>query len=235
MADLLKAQGNKAFAAKDWDTAIDLFTQAIDLDPKNHVLYSNRGAAYAGKKQWDDALKDADACIAISPNWGKGYARKGAALRGAHRWDEAIAAYDQGINVEDSPALQKGLQEVKAARDSEAADPTGLGKMFQDPGLFAKLTANPKTAPLLSDPSFMQKLRMIQHNPGLASSAFNDPRMISVLGALEGTMADDLTPEVHFVLQCYHVLTHIISLQMSGSMLRVACETRRLTTSNSPR
>jgi len=58
---LLKAQGNKAFAAKEWDTAIDLFTQAIHLDPKNHVLYSNRSAAYAGKKRWDDALKDADA------------------------------------------------------------------------------------------------------------------------------------------------------------------------------
>jgi stress-induced-phosphoprotein 1 len=43
--------------------------------------------------------------------------------------------------------------------DSEAADPTGMGKMFQDPSLYAKLAANPKTAPLLSDPSFMQKVR----------------------------------------------------------------------------
>ena len=146
LVQLLKAQGNKAFAAKDWDTAIDLFTQAIHLDPQNHVLFSNRSAAYAGKKQWDDALKDADAvrtpllpvarhpknrvlshplfffslgarqCIQINSNWGKGYARKGAALHGAHKWDEAIAAYEQGIKVEDSPALKKGLQEVMAAR-----------------------------------------------------------------------------------------------------------------------
>jgi len=43
--------------------------------------------------------------------------------------------------------------------DSEAADPTGMSKMFQDPSLFAKLAANPKTAPLLADPSFMQKVR----------------------------------------------------------------------------
>ncbi len=34
-----------------------------------------------------------------------------------------------------------------------------MSKMFQDPSLFAKLAANPKTAPLLSDPSFMQKVR----------------------------------------------------------------------------
>ena len=37
-------------------------------------------------------------------------------MHGAHKWDEAIAAYQQGIEVEDSPALQKGLQEVKSAR-----------------------------------------------------------------------------------------------------------------------
>jgi stress-induced-phosphoprotein 1 len=56
----LKDQGNKAFAAKDYDKAIELFSQAIQLDPQNHVLFSNRSAAKAGKKQWDQALEDAE-------------------------------------------------------------------------------------------------------------------------------------------------------------------------------
>ena len=56
----MKDQGNKAFAAKDYDKAIDLFSQAIALDPKNHVLWSNRSAAKAGKKLWEDALADAE-------------------------------------------------------------------------------------------------------------------------------------------------------------------------------
>ena len=60
MADALKDQGNKAFQAKDYDTAITLFSQAIELDPNNHVLYSNRSAAYAGKKDWSQALVDAE-------------------------------------------------------------------------------------------------------------------------------------------------------------------------------
>ena len=60
MADELKNKGNKAFQAKDYDTAIDLFTQAIALDASNHVLFSNRSAAKAGKKQWAAALEDAD-------------------------------------------------------------------------------------------------------------------------------------------------------------------------------
>ena len=60
MADELKNQGNKAFAAKDYDTAIDLFSKAIDIDPSNHVLFSNRSAAKAGKKDWSAALEDAE-------------------------------------------------------------------------------------------------------------------------------------------------------------------------------
>lgn len=60
MADDLKNQGNKAFAAKDYDTAIDLFTKAIAIDPTNHVLFSNRSAAKAGKKDWSAALEDAE-------------------------------------------------------------------------------------------------------------------------------------------------------------------------------
>jgi stress-induced-phosphoprotein 1 len=42
--------------------------------------------------------------------------RKGAALHGASRWDEAIAAYEAGLQIEDSDALRKGLQSVKEAK-----------------------------------------------------------------------------------------------------------------------
>ena len=62
-ANTLKDQGNKAFAAKDYDNAIDLFSKAIALDSKNHVLWSNRSAARAGKREWEAALTDAEEVI----------------------------------------------------------------------------------------------------------------------------------------------------------------------------
>ncbi|KAJ7477153.1 activator of Hsp70 and Hsp90 chaperone [Mycena galericulata] len=184
----LKDLGNKAFAAKDYDKAIDLFTQAIALDESNHVLYSNRSAAYAGKKQWADALTDAEQCVAVNRSWSKGYARKGAALHGARRYDEAIAAYEEGLKLEDSPALRKGLKEVQDAKslDSDGGELGGFAKMFSDPNLFGKLAANARTQKHLADPAFVQKLNMIQKNPVLADSAMQDPRMIDVIGALMG-------------------------------------------------
>ncbi|KAJ7283366.1 activator of Hsp70 and Hsp90 chaperone [Mycena rebaudengoi] len=186
-ANELKDLGNKAFAAKDYDKAIDLFSQAIAIDPKNHVLYSNRSAAHAGKREWDDALKDADQCVVVNPTWSKGYARKGAALHGARRYDEAIVAYEEGLKLEDSAPLRKGLKEVQDAKAVEEKEELGgFAKMFSDPNLMGKLASNPRTQKHLADPSFMKKIQMIQQNPVLADSAMQDPRMIDVIGALMG-------------------------------------------------
>jgi tetratricopeptide (TPR) repeat protein len=41
-AEALKDEGNAALAAGDTDGAIVLYSQAIDMDPDNHVFYSNR-------------------------------------------------------------------------------------------------------------------------------------------------------------------------------------------------
>ncbi|KAH9991493.1 activator of Hsp70 and Hsp90 chaperone [Russula vinacea] len=191
MADALKAEGNKAFSAKDYDRAIDLFSKALDLDESNFVIWSNRSAAKAGKRDWDGALADAEQCVKVNPTWAKGYARKGAALHGQRNYVEAIEAYELGLKIEDSPALRKGLDEVKAAKAADergdGAEAMGIGKMFSDPAMFAKLASNPRTAKHLADVSFMQKLQLIQQNPQLAQAMLgSDPRMIDVLGALMG-------------------------------------------------
>ena len=99
MADALKAEGNKAFTEKKFDEAMyvtrfscllyylltrysEKFTQAIEIEPLNHVLYSNRSGAYASKKDFDQALQDANKTTEIKPNWAKGWSRKGSALHG---------------------------------------------------------------------------------------------------------------------------------------------------------
>ena len=52
----LKAQGNASFAAKDYASAIQHYTSAIEAAKSTgekdgvHVLYSNRSASYAGMK-----------------------------------------------------------------------------------------------------------------------------------------------------------------------------------------
>lgn len=41
-ATAFKNEGNKAFAAHDWPTAISFYTKAIELNDKEPTYYSNR-------------------------------------------------------------------------------------------------------------------------------------------------------------------------------------------------
>ena len=67
----LKDQGNKALSAGKVDEAVRCYTEAVALDPTNHVLFSNRSAAYAKKGNYESALQDACQTITIKPDWGK--------------------------------------------------------------------------------------------------------------------------------------------------------------------
>ena len=70
-AEELKKKGNEALKKGDADEAIKLYTEAIQLDPNNHVLYSNRCAAYMRQEKYSQALEDAEATIKIKPDWAK--------------------------------------------------------------------------------------------------------------------------------------------------------------------
>lgn len=92
-----KKEGNAAFSAGKYAEAVMLFSQAIEVDGGNHVLYSNRSAAYASLKEYERALEDASKTIEIKPDWAKGYSRKGAALHGVKNYEEAAAVFRQGL------------------------------------------------------------------------------------------------------------------------------------------
>lgn len=62
--------------------ASDKFTQAIAIEPNNHILYSNRSAVYAAQSEYQKALDDANKATELKPDWAKGWSRKGAAARG---------------------------------------------------------------------------------------------------------------------------------------------------------
>ena len=76
-AATFKAKGNKHLQAQEFDEAIAAYTEAINLDPKDHVFFSNRSAAYLSKGDAHSALSDAERCISLNGSWAKGYSRKG--------------------------------------------------------------------------------------------------------------------------------------------------------------
>ena len=62
---------NAACQNGDFETAIKLYTEAISLDPNNHILYSNRSAAHIKLGQFSKALQDALKAKELNSEWPK--------------------------------------------------------------------------------------------------------------------------------------------------------------------
>ncbi len=198
----LKNKGNKCLKHKDFDEAIEWYDKAIEIDPKNHVVYSNRSAAYLSKGDGLGALCDADMCVDLNPTWGKSYVRKGAALHKLKRYQDAVDAYEKGIEVDaDNVSLKKGLEEVKLAKlrsEPRRGYGSGSGKgagagggMFNvgsvfGPDTFRRLAGHPKYSKWIEDPEFKQKLTAMQQNPNNINEVLKDQQLMDVWGWLMG-------------------------------------------------
>jgi len=64
-------QSNSACQNGDFERAVGLYTEAIQLDPANHILYSNRSAAQIKMGQFGKALQDAVKAKELNPEWPK--------------------------------------------------------------------------------------------------------------------------------------------------------------------
>ncbi|KAM3687075.1 hypothetical protein ACB098_10G050000 [Castanea mollissima] len=190
MAEEAKAKGNAAFSAGDFPTAIRHFSEAIDLAPTNHVLYSNRSAAYASLNKYAEALTDAKKTVELKPDWSKGYSRLGAAHLGLAHYDDAVSAYKKGLEYDpNNEALKSGLADAQASvsRSRAGPPPPGnnlFGDAFSGPEMWAKLTADPSTRAYLQQPDFVKMMQEIQKNPSNLNLYLKDQRVMQALGVL---------------------------------------------------
>jgi len=83
-ASVLKEEGNSALKEGRTAQAVDIYSRAIALEPRNHVLYSNRAAALAALGRYDDALNDSSQVIVLEPTWVK--VSDGCDLEGEAAW-----------------------------------------------------------------------------------------------------------------------------------------------------
>lgn len=199
MADEAKAKGNAAFAAGNFTDAINHFTEAINLAPTNHVLYSNRSAAYASLGKYSDALSDAQKTVDLKPDWAKGYSRLGAAHSGLHHYDDAVSAYKKGLEIDpNNEGLKSGLADAQSAQARSrgpANPPSPFGDAFSGPEMWAKLTGDASTRAYLQQPDFVNMMKDIQKNPSNLNLYLKDQRVMQALGVLLGVKLSTRMPE----------------------------------------
>ena len=99
-AESLKAEGNKALLSKDYDAAIEKYTDALDLQPSGVLqkqILSNRSHAYNLSGDFTNGMCDANKLIDIDPKYKRSYLRLAQALHGNGELSSAIKACDDGL------------------------------------------------------------------------------------------------------------------------------------------
>ncbi|KAI3723122.1 hypothetical protein L2E82_34484 [Cichorium intybus] len=114
-----KSRADDAYRRKEYLMAVDAYTQAIDFDPSDATLFSNRSLCWIRLGQADQALTDAQSCRGLRPNWAKAWYREGAALRLMQKFDEAANAFYEGVKLDpENKELVNAFKEaVEAGRE----------------------------------------------------------------------------------------------------------------------
>ena len=95
-----RVEGNALFAKKRFRDAAKSYGEAIDLDPYDHSLYSNRALCFLELGAFEKARLDAEECTKLRPDFLKGHLRLARALRLLGDCEEAIKACKAGLEVE---------------------------------------------------------------------------------------------------------------------------------------
>jgi len=101
---MAKDLGNEQFKLKNFEKAIEFYTQAIEENPSDQTILGNRSASFHNLKRFTEAEADASKCIQMKPDWAKGYQRKAMALHGQRNLEDAFEMYQKGLELDPNNA-----------------------------------------------------------------------------------------------------------------------------------
>ncbi|THU49163.1 hypothetical protein C4D60_Mb06t06660 [Musa balbisiana] len=106
-AEEIKLSANEAFKANKFSQAIDLYSQAIELNGSNAVYWANRAFAHTKLEEYGSAVQDATKAIEIDPRYSKGYYRRGAAYLAMGKFKEALKDFQQAHSLSETSSVKK--------------------------------------------------------------------------------------------------------------------------------
>jgi len=213
-SEKLKGQGNAAMQKKDYQTAIDFYTKALEISPLNPIYLSNRAAAYSANSQHEYAKNDAEVATAADPKYTKAWSRLGLACFALGDAKSSMEAYQKGIEAEGnggSDAMKKGYETAKrkveqeegpeAAEEAEeesqeaARGGPGAGGMPDLGGLASMLGGMggggggggmPDLSSIMQNPMMRQMAQNVMSNPEMMSNLMNNPQLRNLAGRFGG-------------------------------------------------
>ena len=127
-AEAKKLQGNEFYKKKDFPNAIKLYSEAIEMNPKEMTFYSNLAAVYFEMGEYDKVIEECDKVIALSKEGsydyvklGKAMARKANALFKKDMLEESIALYRATLLEHNDYNIKEAMKRVQKEKDKRDA------------------------------------------------------------------------------------------------------------------
>ncbi|KAI1262549.1 protein phosphatase 5 [Xylariaceae sp. FL1019] len=101
-ATAFKNDGNKAFAAHDWNKAVELYSKAIELNDKEPTYYTNRAQAHIKSEAFGYAIADATSAIELNPGMVKAYFRRAVSYAAILKPKDAVKDFKECTRLDPS-------------------------------------------------------------------------------------------------------------------------------------
>ena len=90
-------RGRRAEDVKACDSAVEAFTRAVELDPKNDSAFLHRAYCYYDLGNYASAITDLNQSLALQPNNSRAYAKRASALSAAGQTAAAVLDANEAI------------------------------------------------------------------------------------------------------------------------------------------
>jgi len=127
-AEQWKQKADQEFNNKNFDAAIEYYGKAIEADPKNYLLYYQRGLVYSFRRRASLAVKDFSSVLQLNPDHAASLSSRAKLYVDLGFLDEAKADYEKLKNLPDRAKVEAATQglatvatvsaAVKAAKDA---------------------------------------------------------------------------------------------------------------------
>uniref|UniRef100_A0A7G3AMS2 Putative hsp70-interacting protein hip/transient component of progesterone receptor complex n=1 Tax=Lutzomyia longipalpis TaxID=7200 RepID=A0A7G3AMS2_LUTLO len=107
-----RSQAAAAYSEQKYEEAIDLYTQAILLNPGNALFYAKRGQAFLKLVKPNACIRDCDRALQLNCDSAAAYKFRGRANRLLGNWEEAARDLRQACKIDYDEEADEWLREV---------------------------------------------------------------------------------------------------------------------------